>query len=311
MNLHALRIFVEVAAQGSVTAAADALTISQPAVSSQIRKLEHELGVALVKPWGRGISLTFEGRFLYEKARRIYDWEQEIESQLREIKEGTKGKLRISSTYLPSHYLIPKWLADYKRAHEQVEIEIRTGNSQQSIERLLRCEADLAVITNESWDDRPIRRIHLMDVCYWFIVPSHHPFAGQKISLEQLVEEPFLLREQGSSTRERLFSLCRENGVNPPRVGLQYHGLIESIQSVRAGYGVMLAPELAVREMVARGEVGRVIVPGVDINRPVYLCMREEDHSHRPVVARFLEMIVGSHGNPLFGGSSGQEQERS
>lgn len=66
----------------------------------------------------------------------------------------------------------------------------------------------------------------------------------------------------------------------------------------------MLAPELAVREMVARGEVGRVIVPGVDINRPVYLCMREEDHSHRPVVARFLEMIVGSHDDPLLSRSS-------
>ena len=71
---------------------------------------------------------------------------------------GTKGKLRLASTYLPSHYLVPKWLAAYKQVHEQVEIEIRTGNSQQSIERLLRCQADLAVITNESWDNLPIRR---------------------------------------------------------------------------------------------------------------------------------------------------------
>lgn len=293
MNLHALRIFVEVAARGSVTVAADALAISQPAVSAQIRKLEHELGMNLLTPVGRGITLTYEGQFLYEQARRIYDWEKEIETHLQEIKDGTKGKLRLASTHLPSHYLVPKWLAAYKQAHEQVEIEIRTGNSQQSIDRLLRCQADLAVITNESWDDLPIRRFHLTDVLFWFIVPAHHPFAGQKISLAELVEEPFLLREQGSSTRERLFSLCKENGVNPPRVGLQYHGLVESIQSVRAGYGVMLAPELAVREMVARGEVGRVTVPGVDINRPVYLCLREDDQNHRPVVARFLEMILG------------------
>lgn len=75
MNLHALRIFVEVASRGSVTTAAEALSISQPAVSAQIRKLEHELGMSLVLPAGRSIALTDEGRFLYEKARLLYDWD--------------------------------------------------------------------------------------------------------------------------------------------------------------------------------------------------------------------------------------------
>lgn len=296
MNLHALRIFVEVAARSSVTLAADALSISQPAVSAQIRKLEQELGLTLVLPEGRGIALTGEGQLLYEQARRIYDWEKEIESQLAEIRSGTRGKLRVASTNHPSHTLVPKWLAAFKREHENVDVEIRSGNSQQSIERLLRCEADLAVITKESWNDLPIRRLHIMDANYWFILPASHPLAGKEVTLERLMQEPFLLREQGSSTRERLFSLCREHGVKPPRVGLQYHGLVESIQCVRAGYGTMLAPELAVREMVARGEVGRVLLPGIEIRRPVYLCLREDDIGHRPAVARFLEVIMGSCG---------------
>lgn len=292
MNLHALRIFVEVARRGSVTAAADALSISQPAVSAQIRKLENELDIPLVAPDGRGISLTEEGRFLYEQASRLYDWEKEIESQLAEMKEGTKGRLRLTSTFLPSHYLVPQWLASFKQKHPQVEVDIRTGNSQKSIERLLRCEADLAIITNEVWNDLPIQRIHLMDVRFWFIVPPTHPFAGREISLEELVQEPFLLREPGSSTREKLFSLCREHQVQPPQVGLQYHGLFESIQSVRAGYGTMLAPELAVRELISRGEVGQVTVPGIDIKRPLYLCLRMDASRQRPVVARFVETVL-------------------
>lgn len=294
MNLHALRIFIEVASKGSVTAAADALSISQPAVTAQIRKLEQELDLVLLTPQGRGIALTHEGRFLFEKAERIFDWEKEIEEQLAQIKQGTIGKLRIASTFLPSLYLLPKWLASYKQQYEQVEVEIRTGNSQQSIERLLRCQADLAIITNETWDDRPIRRHHLKDVFFWFIVPANHPFAGQEVTLDELVQEPFLLREQGSSTRERLFSLFRDHGVQPPRVGLQYHGLVESIQSVRAGYGTMLAPELAVRELVERGEVGRVYLPDIEIKRPVYLCLREDDGSPLPAVTRFLEMLLSA-----------------
>ncbi|MFS0916954.1 LysR family transcriptional regulator [Brevibacillus sp. 179-C 1.1 NHS] len=291
MNLHALRIFVEVASRGSVTEAAIALSISQPAVSAQIRKLENELSMTLIIPDGRGISLTYEGRFLYEKARRIYDWEREIETQLTEFKQGRKGRLRIASTFLPSHYLVPQWLAQYKRYYDGVDVEIRTRNSQQSIELLLSCEVDVAVIIKESWDELPIKRLHLMDVPYWFILPAHHPLVGTEISMEQLVEEPFLLREQGSSTRDWLFALCSEHDVKRPRVGLQYHGLVESIQSVRAGYGTMLAPAVAVREMVERGEIGRVRVPGVDIKRPVYVCTRDDDTDQRPVVAQFLDLL--------------------
>ncbi|MGF9826469.1 substrate-binding domain-containing protein, partial [Brevibacillus agri] len=216
------------------------------------------------------------------------------EWQLAEIKQGKKGKLRIASTYLPSHYLVPKWLAAFKRQYEQVDVEIRTRNSAQSIELLLGGQVDLAIVIKESWDELPVRRVHMTDVLYWFILPADHPYAGKEVSMEQLVQEPFLLREQGSSTREWLFSLCREHGVKRPRVGLQYHGLVESIQSVRAGYGTMLAPALAVKEMVDRNEIGRVTVPGVEIKRPVYICTREEEVSHRPVVERFLGMVLGT-----------------
>jgi len=291
MNLHALRIFVHVASARSVTEAAQALAISQPAVTAQIRKLEQELGLNLVTPQGRGITLTHEGQFLYEKALRIFDWEKELEVQVAQIKNGSVGKLRIASTYLPSLYLVPAWLASYKKSYEQVEVEILTGNSQQSIERLLRCQADIAIITNETWDDRPIRLHHLTDVYSWFIVPPDHRFAGREVPLKELVKESFILREEGSSTRERLFALCREHGVKPPRVGLQYHGLFESIQSVRAGYGTMLAPEPAVKDLVARGEVGRVYLPQIEIKRPVYLCQRDDDDTPLPAVTRFLEML--------------------
>jgi len=210
------------------------------------------------------------------------------------MREGTVGRLKIASTFLPSLYLVPKWMAVYKQAYPQVEVEIRTGNSRQSIEWILHGETDVAIITNEVWDERPIRRTHLLDVAFWFIVPPRHPYAGQEIPLKQLVLEPFLLREPGSSTREKLFSLCLEHQVPVPRVGLQYHGLIESIQSVRAGYGTMLAPEMAVRDLVARGEVGRVFVPGIEIKRPVYLCLRDGAHAQRPVVERFLQTMLGN-----------------
>lgn len=293
MNLHALRIFVEVASKGNVTTAAASLSISQPAVSAQIRKLEAELGKRLLAPKGRGIVLTQEGQFLYARARRIFDWEKELEAEWEDVKSGIRGRLRVASTFLPSLYFVPAWLASFKRRYEQVEVEMRTGNSQQSLQRLLRNQADVAVITNESWDDHPVRKELITNVEYWFVVPRDHPLAGQEVPLKVLMREPFLLRETGSSTREKLFSLCREHGVAPPRVGLQYHGLVESIQSVKAGYGAMLAPEPAVSDLVQRGEVGRVRITGVEIERPVYICTRLEDEEIGPIAARFLDLVLG------------------
>ncbi|MEJ8547806.1 LysR family transcriptional regulator [Brevibacillus borstelensis] len=293
MNLHALRIFVEVASKGNVTAAAASLSISQPAVSAQIRKLEAELGKQLLAPKGRGIVLTDEGQFLFSRARRIFDWEKELEAEWEQLKSGLRGKLRLASTFLPSLYLVPAWLAAFKRRYQQVDVEIRTGNSQQSLHRLLRHQADVAVIANESWDDEPIRREHIANVEYWFVVPRDHLLAGQEVPLQVLMREPFLLRENGSSTRERLFSLCREHGVAPPKVGLQYHGLVESVQSVKAGYGAMLAPEPAVSDLVRRGEIGRVRIAGVEIERPVYICTRMKDDEIGPVAARFLDLVLG------------------
>ncbi|USG66674.1 LysR family transcriptional regulator [Brevibacillus ruminantium] len=293
MNLHALRIFVEVAAHGSVTAAASSLSISQPAVTAQIRKLEGELGSRLFAAKGRGIALTPEGQFLFAKARRIFEWEKELEKEWKELQAGRLGKLRLVSTYVPSLYLVPGWLAVFKKRYPQVQVEIFTRNSEQSVYHLLHNQADVAVITNESWDDLPIKREYVADVPYWFIVPGDHPLAGQEVPLKVLMREPFILREKGSSTREKLFSLCEENNVPLPTVGLQYHGLVEAVQSVKAGYGAMLVPEPAVSDLVKRGEVGRVRVTGIEIRRPIYMCTRLEDSQPKPVAARFLDLVFG------------------
>ncbi|WP_102275300.1 LysR family transcriptional regulator [Cytobacillus massiliigabonensis] len=291
MNLHALRIFTKVAALKSVTKAADSLSISQPAISVQIRNLEKETGLKLVETKGGGIKLTKEGEFLVRHAEKLFDMEMDIESKLIQLKNGVLQELRISSTYLPANFLLPIWLANYKKHFPTLKVNLFSGNSNQVIEQLLHYKTDLAFVVKEEWNSPELYHEHLMDLDFWFIVPHGHKYDGKEVELRELMSEPFLFREEGSSTREILFSLCKIHRVPLPNIGLQFHGLNESVRSVIAGYGTMLAPALAVRDHLKRNEIGRVIVKGIDIKRPIYICSRKGDTDVSNNLKEFINFV--------------------
>lgn len=280
MNLHALKVFHHVALRGAVTKAAKELHISQPAVTQQIRNLERELGISLIKPEGRGIALTFAGNELYRMSGQLFAMEHEMESRMKDIRTGRRGNLTISATYLPATMLLPKWIARFKSCNEDVTIKVITGNSQESFELLNNHTADLAIIGG-GWELPHIHWEHLFDDELWFIVPPKHPYANQEVSLQDMMQETFVIREGGSSTRERFYSMCRTYNVRQPKIGMQFNGLSESIKAVGAGYGANLISAMAVREFLERGEVARVFVPNVDLRRPIALCTAQ----HNPVTA--------------------------
>jgi DNA-binding transcriptional LysR family regulator len=290
MNLHSLRIFSKVASLKSVTKASEALLISQPAVTIQIRNLEEETGLKLVENSGRGIKLTPSGEFLYTHAQRLFNLEKDIENKIEQWKNGLINELKIASTYLPSNYLLPAWLSKFKQEFPSIPINLISGNSYQVVEKLIHFQADLAFVVQEESNHPAINRTHLMNLDYWFIVPSGHKYEGKEVEFAELIKEPFLLREEGSSTRDILLSLCKIHGLQLSNIGLQFQGLNESIKSVIAGYGTMLAPSIAIKEHLSRKEIGRVYVRGVDIKRPIYLCTRKDD-IESSCVKQFIEFV--------------------
>lgn len=271
MNLHHLRIFYEIAVTGSVTQAAERLLISQPAVSAQIRRFEAKLGVTLLRPEGRGVRLTEAGIELSKYARRVFALEREAERRLSDLREGRMGTLRIGGTNLPGHYVLPELMARFKRQHPGIEVHLQNANSRTIFDRLHACELDLALMAG-GWEEPGIQREMLCEDELWFIVSPEHRLAGQEVELEELVGEPFLLREEGSSTRQRVVSLFEMRGL-PLRVGLVFAGLLETTRAVAAGYGVAVVPSLAVRELA----VARVRVRGVQIPFSLSVCRREDE----------------------------------
>ncbi|WP_338653210.1 LysR family transcriptional regulator [Lysinibacillus sp. Y5S-8] len=291
MNLHALRLFTKVAEHNSVSKAAQTLMISQPAVTIQIRNLEKELGLTLIESKGRGIALTPNGTFLYKQAQRLFDLEIDIEYKIEQLKYTGNEELQIASTHVPSHFLLPKWLAHFKQIYPATNLHLKTANSQQVIEELLHYKADLAFIVKEDGHHPDINYQFLMNLDYWFIVPYSHPLAGQTVSLAELMEQPFVTREDGSSTKEYLNALCKVHKIPPPKVGLQLDGINESIHAIAAGFGTMLAPSIAASSFIQQQQVARVFIKEIDIQRPIYLCTRKNEQHHSPSFHNFLHII--------------------
>ncbi|MFJ7951448.1 LysR family transcriptional regulator [Lysinibacillus sp. NPDC096418] len=291
MNLHALRLFTKVAELQSVSKAAQTLMISQPAVTIQIRNLEKELGLTLVESKGRGISLTSNGEFLFKQAQRLFDLEMDIENKVEQLKFTGIEELHIAATHVPAHFLLPNWMAKYKQAYPTTNIHLKTENSKQVIEQLLHYKADLGFIVKEDGHHPDIDYTFLMNLDYWFIVPYGHKLAEQEVLLQELMNEPFILREDGSSTKELLISLCKIHKTIPPKIGLQLNGINESIHAIAAGYGAMLAPSIAVSEFIHRKQVARVFVKNIDIQRPIYLCTRKNEQHTPSTLTTFKEFI--------------------
>lgn len=291
MNLHALRLFHVIATTGSVTRAAELLNISQPAITAQVKKFEKELSLTLFKPQGRGIGLTEAGAELLPLAKRLFSVEQQIEQFCRDYRSGSRGHIRLAATYLPSHFLLPAWLAKYKQRYEDVEMSITTTNSSDALKQLLNMDVDLAIyggLPEESPDT--IQTEELFRDELWFVVSPDHRYANQHISLDEMMREPFVMREEGSSTRERLFALCRTHSAPSPRITLQFNGLHEAITAVIAGYGANFVSSLVVREYVERGELSQVYVDGIELQNIIAVCTRKHE-ALSAAAMNFVEMI--------------------
>ncbi|MEK8126561.1 LysR family transcriptional regulator [Paenibacillus filicis] len=291
MNLHALRLFHVVASTGSVTRASELLSISQPSITAQIKKFEKELSLTLLKPQGRGIALTDAGEKLTLLAKRLFAVEQQIEQFANDYRTGVNGSIRLAATYLPAHFLLPAWLAKFKQQYEQVEMTITTTNSSHALRQLLNMEVDLAIYggLSEAAADG-IQTEELFQDELWFVVAPHHPYANQHITLSEMMQEPFVMREEGSSTRERLLALCRTFNTPAPRIALQFNGLHEAITAVIAGYGANFVSSLVVREYVERGKLCRVHVEGIHLRNIIAVCTRR----HEPLsaaAANFIQML--------------------
>lgn len=289
MNLNQLRVFKAVADAASITSAARALRISQPAVSKQLAELEQSLGTPLVDRLSRGIRLTAAGELLAVHARQIFQTELAAEAELAGLLGLEGGSLSVGASTTIGSYLVPRVLGEFHTEHPKVAVRLVIGNTQAITEAVTQRSIDVGLteglLPGESLDEEVLTHDDMV-----LITSTQHPLAQQRrASLADLRSFPLICREEGSGTREVIEAALSRLGIHvDPAMSL---GSTEAVKNaVLHGFGVAMVSRLTVELEVQTKRLCALPVDGLHIRRALHLLTLRGKHPS-PAAAKFLGLL--------------------
>lgn len=275
LSMYQLRAFLEVARLGSVQETADALVVSQPAVSAALAALQRTIGVKLTERDGRKIRLTEAGKAFELYGRRIFALLDEAGRSARETADVSASRFGIAAVTTAAEHLVPQLLQRFSQQRPDVAVELDVGNHVHVWDRLRHWEVDL-VIAGRPPQDVPLRtlatRAHEMIV----IAPT-----GERFAQMPLGAATWLVRETGSGTRAVSEECFAALGIDPPRLCIASNGAISAC--VRAGLGFSLVSHDGVEDELRAGAVQQIATPFTPLDRQWHLVAARDRNLRQPV----------------------------
>jgi DNA-binding transcriptional LysR family regulator len=248
LDVRRMRVLREVAARGSFSAAADALSYTQSAVSQQIAALEREAATKLVERSARGVRLTEAGRALVEHADVILARLADAEHELEAIAGLRGGRLRLCSFPSAGATIMPPAIARYRDRHPGVELSLDLAEPDDGVAKLKSGEVDIAMTITASGlcSYQGVDELHVLDDPMYVALPAGHPLAHKRnLRLSELAEEAWMLGSTGTCPDTSIFlRSCGAAGFEP-RVAFESNDYLAIQGFVAAGMGVSFIPDLA------------------------------------------------------------------
>ncbi|HEY3726998.1 MAG TPA: LysR substrate-binding domain-containing protein [Solirubrobacteraceae bacterium] len=266
-----LRVLVEVARQGSFSAAAGSLGYTQPAVSRQIATLEAEVGAVLVRRVPLGAVLTDAGRLLVERGEAILARLDDAETELRALAGLEGGTLKLATFASAAASVLPIAVARFRERYPAIELSIAMGDPDDTVPRLRAGQFDL-VLSHAPIDEVPDRggldlaafadleHVHLFDDPMYVALPAGHRHAEvPRLELSDLAQEWWMLATTDSCPDARLFLRACHTAGFEPRLAFQNDDYSAILGFVAAGVGLALIPD-----MISRGARDDVVIRTLD-----------------------------------------------
>jgi len=270
LDVKRLRILREVAARRSFSAAAEALSFTQSAVSQHIAALEREAGTQLVERAPRGVRLTEAGSALVGHTDAILARLEDAEQELAAIAGLDGGKLRLGSFPTAGSTLVPRAVAVFHARHPNVELGLVEGEPEVLLPRLRAGELDL--ILSYDWESVPttvaaeVERVALLEEPMQLVLPRGHRLADQRVvALEELAEEKWISGTGPGSCNELLVRAAGEAGFEPD-VAFETDDCLTCQAFVAAGVGVCMLPRLGLSPAHPEVEI-RSLGPAAPVRR--------------------------------------------
>jgi DNA-binding transcriptional LysR family regulator len=291
-----LQIFEAAARALSFSAAGQALHLTQPAVSMQVRQLEHFAGVPLFERTGRRLQLTDAGQELLVHARAVLRALEDADEAFAAMKGLRGGRVRLA-VVSTAKYFAPRLIARFAQAHPGVTVRLQVDNRAAVVQTLAANDVDLALMGQPPADAELVARV-FADHPLVVIAPPTHPLARRRsVSLEALAEEVFLVREPGSGTRNALERFFGEREL-PLKVGLEMPSNETIKQAVMAGLGLAFISLHTIALELHVGALALVRAPGLPVVRQ-WNVVHRKDKRLSPAAEAFKAFVL-AHGRSFL-----------
>jgi DNA-binding transcriptional LysR family regulator len=270
LNLHLLRLFTTVVRTGSFSRAAEALHISQPAISKGVRDFELQVGCRLLDRTPRGVRPTREGTALVRHAETLFAAERAAEDELLSLRNLDSGSLRIGASTTIATYMISDYLGTFHRNYPGIDLHLVIANTRDIADLMLAHDIEVALVEGPVEDDELESHAWRTDVMSLIVDPRHRFAAAERgISGPALCDEVLIVREPGSGSREVVAQALAAEGIEPSRT-LEI-GSTEAIkQAVAAGLGVAIVSSATISDQVTLGRLKVAPMRDLQIERTLW-----------------------------------------
>ena len=273
ITLQQMEALISLVEEGSFSRAAKKMLLTQPALTKNIQNIEDCLDARLVNRSNTGISLTPEGKIIYEYAKRMVKLRNEATEKILRLHENTSGSIYITASTIPATYILPRALSDFRKKHPGIRVYIKTADSEEAMNMVLDKEAEIGCIgkkpQNKKLVAEPLWKDRLI-----LTVPSGHRWLEKKsIAPTELLQEPFIAREKGSATRDVLESYLKTKLISLSQLDVCGElGSSEAIkEAIVAGLGLSIISIHAIKRELAAGLLFEVPIAGLKMERNFYL----------------------------------------
>jgi DNA-binding transcriptional LysR family regulator len=261
MEIGQVEAFLAVGTFGGFRRAADALRVTQPAISARIKALEQSLGVPLFERGKGGLALSPAGRALRPHAEQLLHAVASARQAVHDLRPGTGGALQIAAALSICTYLLPDVLKHFQAAHPKVMITVRSGHSKEVLDMVLAGEAEIGLA--RSLHHPEVETLSLRDDPLVLVAGSGSKYPAGRVSLPDVSAQPLILFDRGSSDWALTQGLFRRAGL-VPNVVLEVETIETAKRMVERGMGWAFLPHLAVVGEIRQHKLHAIDVQGAE-----------------------------------------------
>ncbi len=295
LHLGRLRLLHELSVLGTISAVAEAIGLTRPAVSQQLVQLERDLKTALIERSGRGVALTPVGRRLVARASGLFETVEEIEAEVAASNREVTGEVRLSAFASVAQSIVPNAISALMHRHPQLNVVFSELEPSEGLRAAAAKQTDVAVVDDLVNTEALASLLDFRGLCvdrFDAVLAAGHRLAGRKlIQLAELAHERWAVNQTAGSYHAFLLKACYAEGFTP-RIVCNSHSMAVRLEMVRTGYMVGVLPRLALRHVEADPDFSVVPVEPA-LNRRIFVAL-PRGTAKRPAVAVLLEALEGA-----------------